>query len=601
MAAFARGSMSTAHHRFALLLGLLACRGDPPAPVVGSGTPAAIASSAATPTPSAAPRRVPAGTADPPRLALGNKGAVAAHEANAADVGIAVLERGGNAVDAAIAVGFALAVTHPAAGNIGGGGFLVVRMQDGRVAAIDYRETAPSKASRDMYRGKPKASQVGAKAAGIPGTVAGLALAHARFGKLPWKDLVMPAVALARDGHALDEHHAADLALGSGKMEGAGFDASAYQGPRGALLRAGDTWRQPALAATLERIATGGANAFYVDMAEDLAAEVRAAGGIWEAADLAEYRAIAREPIRFTYRGHEIFTMPPPSGGGLVLRELCAAAEQHGAAKMAWQSADALHLFVEAARRGYADRNALVADPDRVAVPVAQLLDAKYLHERMATIALERATPSAEVRAGLPVPGSESEQTTHFSVIDGAGNAVANTYTLNSSFGAKVWLPASGVLLNNEMDDFAVEPGKANLYGLVQGEANAIAPGKRMLSSMTPTIVVKDGEVRAILGSPGGPTITNTVAQILFAVIDHDVPIDAAVAAPRIHHQWLPDTLFVEAALPQPLRAALRARGHHVEERAPIGHANCIEVDPATHGFRAVADVTRDGGKAAAY
>jgi gamma-glutamyltranspeptidase/glutathione hydrolase len=580
------------------------CRGDPP-PAPASERPSSVGAAASAPAPSTpAARRLPAGRAEPPRVALGVRGAVAAHEAHAADVGLAILQQGGNAVDAAVAVGFALAVTHPAAGNIGGGGFMIVRMADGRAEAIDYREAAPGKAHRDMYLEAGgevgKDSLVGARAAGIPGTVAGLGLAHQRFGKLPWREVVMPAVALARDGHSIDEHHAKDLALAVGKMKGAGFDASAFTGPDGALLAAGATWRQPALAATLERIATGGAAVFYRDMAASLVAEVRARGGIWELADLTGYRAIVREPIRFSYRGHEIITMPPPSGGGVVLRQIFFAAEAHGMAELAWPSADAVHLYIEATRRAYADRNALIADPDHVTVPLAQLLDPAYLTARMAPIALARATPSAEIRAGMPVP-RESEQTTHFSIIDAEGNAVANTYTLNSSFGAKLWLPESGVLLNNEMDDFSAKPGSANLYGLVQGEANAIAPGKRMLSSMTPTIVLADGQVRAVVGSPGGPTITTTVAQIVFALVEQRLPIDAAVAAPRVHHQWLPDTVFVEEAVPQPLRAALRARGHHLEARPPIGHANCIEVDPATGGFRAVADVARDGGKAAAY
>jgi gamma-glutamyltranspeptidase/glutathione hydrolase len=551
-------------------------------------------------------RRVPPGQADAPRLALGANGAVATQEGHATDVGIGILKKGGNAVDAAIAVAFALAVTHPSAGNIGGGGFMVVRMADGRASTIDYREVAPRRATRNMYLGADGEvngeSLVGAKAAGIPGTVAGMALAHERFGKLSWRDLVQPAVRLAR-GHVIDSHHAKDLTYAVKRMKAEGFDTSAalFSKKDATPWEAGDTFVQPALAATLTVIATAGAKGFYVgDVAKKMVDEIKSGGGIWELEDLAGYVAVERKPVRFAYRGHEVVTMPPPSGGGVVLRHLLAAAEQHRLVDKPWPDPIATHVYVESARRAYADRNTLLADPDHARLPLQRLLASDYLKTRMGDIDLAKATPSSAVRAGV-TSSPQSEETTHFSIVDAAGNAVANTYTLNTGFGSKLILRDVGVLLNNEMDDFSAKPGSANVYGLVQSEPNAIAPGKRMLSSMTPTIVVKDGAARLVVGSPGGPTITTTVAQIIRHVIDHTMTVEQAVAAPRIHHQWLPDLVYVEAEVPNPVRDALIALGHQIKERPPIGHANCIEIDPTTHGFRAVADVHRDGGKAAAY
>ena len=441
--------------------------------------------------------------------AVGIHGAVSSAEANASEVGLQVLQRGGNAVDAAIAVAFALAVTHPSAGNVGGGGFMVVRMADGKAAAIDYREVAPGAASRDMYLDAKgdvtRGSLDGAKAAGIPGTVAGMELAHSRFGTIPWAELVAPAIRLAREGHTLDSFHAEDLQGGVERMLKIGMSDSAanYRKPDGSNFATRDTWKQPDLARTLERVAAGPRNFYEGPLAEEMASKVQALGGIWTAADLKGYRAIAREPIAFTYRGFEIVTMPPPSAGGVVLRQLLAASEILEIHRRPWHSIDEIHLYVEAARRTYADRNFLLGDPGFVEVPMQRLLDPAYLRDRLADVDPNKATPSDKVGAGLPL-GKESLQTTHFSVVDEAGNAVANTFTLNTSFGAKVVVPGTGVLLNNEMDDFAVKPGTPNTYGLVQGEQNKIVPGKRMLSSMTPTIVVKDGQLRAVVGTPGG-------------------------------------------------------------------------------------------------
>jgi gamma-glutamyltranspeptidase / glutathione hydrolase len=543
-----------------------------------------------------------------PAVAVGIHGAITSAEAHASAIGRDVLERGGNAVDAAVAVGFALAVTHPSAGNLGGGGFMVVRMADGTTAAIDYRERAPAKATRDMYldaKGNPTdARLVGAKAAGIPGTVAGLALAHARFGVRPWKELLAPAIALAKDGHTLDSWHAEDLGNGVERMTKAKLPASAkhYAAPDGGALAEGATWKQPELAATLQAIADGGAKAFYQGpLAETFAREVAAAGGIWTAADLADYKAVLREPIVFDYRGHTVITMPPPSAGGVVLRQLLAAAEVLELHTKPWRSVDEVHLYIESARRTYADRNLLLGDPDFVELPMDRLLDVAYVRKRVADIDPNKATPSSQIGAGLPAGKTESEQTTHFSVVDEAGNAVSNTYTLNLGFGSLFVVPGTGVLLNNEMDDFAVKPGTANAFGLVQGEQNKIEPGKRMLSSMTPTILLKDGKLRAVLGTPGGPTITTTVSQLVRALVDYGMTVDAAVASPRLHHQWLPDMIWAEDRISAELEQGLIARGHQIRKRGGMGHANIIEVDPKTQGFRAVADVTRDGGKADAF
>jgi len=552
-------------------------------------------------------------------IATGRQGAVASAEANASDIGIAILKRGGNAVDAAVAVAFALGVTHPTAGNIGGGGFMVIRLADGTSTAIDYREMAPAAATRDMYldaQGKPTLdSRLGPRAAGIPGVVRGLEYAHRKFGKLPWRELVQPAIALARNGVALDAFHANEMAAVTRTM----IDYAAKVPATNAALRAalvatlrtfrkadgstyatGDTWRQPRLAGTLEAIAAGGADAFYRGpLARTLARRVAAMGGIWTEADLARYKAVEREPIRFSYHGHDIITMPPPSGGGLTLRQILAASDALHLERLEWDAVDRIHLYVEALRRIFADSTQLLGDPDFVDIPLRTLLDTGYIPKRMADIDRARATPSASIKSGVGPTGHL--ETTHFSVVDGAGMAVANTFTLNGGFGAKVQVPGTGVTLNNEMDDFTAKVGAPNMFGLVMGAQNGIQPGKRMLSSMTPTIVVKDGRLRAVVGSPGGPTIITTVAQIVMQLIDHHRPLVDAVGAVRVHHQWMPDEIAYEDALPAATIAALKAKGHAMRARARIGVANCIEVDPRTGALVAVADVNRDGGKAAAW
>jgi gamma-glutamyltranspeptidase/glutathione hydrolase len=540
-------------------------------------------------------------------IARGKKGAVASAEANASRIGIEILAAGGNAVDAAVAVGFALSVTHPSAGNIGGGGFMVLRFPDGKSTAVDYREVAPGAATRDMYLDEKgelsDASRSGAKAAGIPGDVAGFWYAHSHWGKLDWKDVVAPAVALARDGWVLDPIHAEDLERASKRMTELGFEDSAalFRKPDGSAYAGGDVWRQPELAATLQRIADHGRDGFYTGpFAEYLVAGVVSLGGIWTVDDLANYKAVEREPLTFSYHGHEIIAMPPPSAGGVVLRQILAASEVMELQKLPWRSPAHVHAYIEILRRTYADRNLLLGDPDFIEIPMQRLLDTSYIDERVADIDPKKATPSAQIGAGVQAP--ESEQTTHFSVVDGDGLAVANTYTLNGGFGAKVVVPNTGVILNNEMDDFTAKVGSPNMFGLIQGPQNQIEPGKRMLSSMTPTIVTKDGKLRAVLGSPGGPTITTTVAQILIQLVDYDRPLVDAVRELRIHHQWQPDKVWHEEGIDPALKKALEKNGHVLEQRGwRIGHANCIAVDPETGELEAVADIARDGGSAAAY
>lgn len=591
---------------FALAFGLptvaiIGCKAPP------SDGPSEQPSDPPAPDTSAVARSLPAMAAgDESDTAVGTQGAVASAQSDATMAGLQVLEDGGNAVDAAVATGLALSVTHPSAGNLGGGGFMVIRFPDGKATAIDYREKAPLRATRDMYIGKDgkvtNESRLGAKAAGIPGNVAGFYMAHQKYGSLPWARVVQPAIDLAANGHVLDSFHADDIKYGVERMEKAKLEDSVayFKKADGTLLAEGDVWVQPDMAKMLEGVRDGGRDGFYKGaFAEDLVGKVQKLGGIWTIEDLEQYEAVEREPLRFDYHGYEIIAMPPPSAGGVVLRQVLAGADKLGLGEMDYDDPERIHQYVEILRRTYADRNLLLGDPDFVKVPVEQLLDVTYMDKRLADIDPAKATPSSEVGAGVEI--KESEQTTHFSVVDNSAMAVSNTFTLNGGFGSKVVVPGTGIILNNEMDDFTAKVGAPNMFGLVQGPQNSIEPGKRMLSSMTPTIVSKDGELRAVVGSPGGPTITTTVAQIIMQLVDHDRSITEAVRAPRVHHQWLPDGILTEEEAGQELMDALKAKGHEIRTGWRIGHANCIEVDPETGGFRAVADVDRDGGKAAAY
>ncbi|MHC5209315.1 MAG: gamma-glutamyltransferase [Planctomycetota bacterium] len=525
--------------------------------------------------------------AETPAPVVADSGMVVSTDELASRVGIEVLKAGGHAVDAAIAVQFALAVVNPEAGNIGGGGFMVLRMADGSAAALDFRETAPLAASRDMYLGSDgqptDRSLVGHLAAGVPGTVAGMWAAHAAYGSMDWADLVEPSVRLA-EGFVVRERYLRSLTPDIVRALSA-FPASAEQflSDEGGPPAVGEELRQPDLAATLRRIRDEGANGFYRGQTADLlVAEMGRGGGIITHEDLLTYAPAWRDPVTFTYRGHHVLSMPPSSSGGATLAELANILERYDLSSTGWHSAESIHLYVEACRRAFADRNHALADPDFVSVPLQRMTSDGYAEERARTISRTRATPSAEVGPGVEAGPGESGNTTHYSIVDALGNAVSVSTTLNSWYGCKVTVTGAGFVLNNEMDDFAVSPGRPNQFGLVQGEDNAIAPGKRMLSSMTPTIVVApDGELLLVTGTPGGPTIITTVFQTISNVIDHGMDVVEAVQAPRIHHQHLPDRIFYEHASLRPaMLKALEALGHTLEEREGVsGDVQMILVD----------------------
>jgi gamma-glutamyltranspeptidase/glutathione hydrolase len=522
------------------------------------------------------------GTPAAPAAARAGIAAVAAPDRPSAEVARDVLRRGGNAVDAAIATAFALAVTYPEAGNLGGGGFLTLHI-DGKQAFLDFRETAPAAATRDMYldaagKAVPDASLVGARAAGVPGTVAGLWAAHQRYGTLPWKALLAPSIRLAREGFVVDAQLAERIREQAAELAGRTNFAAHF-----GAVAAGQRWRQPELARTLERIAAQGTDGFYRGRTADLiVAEMRRGGGLVSAADLVGYRAAWREPLRFTWRGQEVVTAPPPSSGGIALAQLLGMREALAPAftGLAHNSAGYVHLLAEMMKRVFADRAEYLGDPDFVSVPTTKLTDPTYIARRAAEV---RALPSTltAVRPGL----EDSPQTTHFSIIDGAGGAVALTYTLNGGFGNGVVVTGAGFLLNNEMDDFSTRPGQPNLYGVVGGRANEIAPGKRMLSSMTPTLLLRDGRVFASLGTPGGSTIFTGVFQTLLNMADFGMDPQAAVAASRMHHQLLPPDRIVYsqccALAPQTL-TGLEALGYKVERSSwEFGDMMVIAVDAA--------------------
>jgi gamma-glutamyltranspeptidase / glutathione hydrolase len=511
-------------------------------------------------------------------------GMVSTAEDHATVAGLRVLEEGGNAVDAAVAVSFALAVTLPRAGNIGGGGFMVIRDADGGAWALDYREKAPLAATRDMYLDEDgeltDSSVLGHLAAGVPGAVAGLWEAHRRFGSLPWERLVHPAVELA-EGFRVSEELARSIRGSRGSL--ALYDSTREIFlPGGEPPEAGSILHQTDLARTLERIRDQGPDGFYRGETADLiVAEMERGGGIITHRDLDEYEAVWREPVTFTYRGHTIHSMPPSSSGGATLAMMANMVEAHDVTAMGWQSAEYVHLLTEVWKRAFADRNQVLADADFVDVPLARMISKEYAAERNRELDLERATPSDEIGPGLEV--GESDNTTHFSIVDREGNAVAVTTTINSSYGNKVTVTGAGFLLNNEMDDFAAKPGFPNQYGLVQGEQNAIEPGKRMLSAMTPTVVVDpDGRLFFVTGTPGGSTIITTVFQTIVNVVDFGMSVAQAVNAPRVHHQHLPDEIrFENGGMEPALVRELEARGHTVLERpGTSGNVQAIVVLP---------------------
>ena len=508
----------------------------------------------------------------------------------ASRVGLDVLHRGGNAIDAAVAVGLALAVTWPVAGNLGGGGFLLIRRADGKAEVIDFRETAPLAATRDMYldgKGTPivEMSTIGYRAVGVPGTVAGLALAQSRHGKLTWADVVRPARALAEEGFVLEAQGA--LMIASQQAQLAKFpDSARVFLPAGKPPRAGDRLVQKDLAATLARLEKDGPRDFYEgETARRIVSDMIANHGLVTAEDLRSYQPAVRAPLVGSYRGYEVITTPPPSSGGAILLEMLNMLDGFPVATTAQGSADAVHLLVEVMRRAFADRAAHMGDTDFVKVPVNGLIDKAYAASLARTIDRARATPSSSIHAGTPPPAKESHDTTHFNVVDKDGNAVSCTYTLNGRFGSGAVAAGTGVVLNNEMDDFTSKPGAPNMYGLMQGEANAIAPRKRPLSAMTPTMLVKDKKLVLTLGTPGGPTIITSVLQVIVNLIDFGMNLQQAIDAPRFHHQWMPDAIMTEPfGLNRDTRALLEQRGHTIMTRPPapmyMGDVNAILVAP---------------------
>ncbi len=538
-------------------------------------------------------------------------GIVASTSEIASRVGVDILKRGGNAVDAAIAVAFALAVTHPAAGNLGGGGFMMIHLKDGRTTAIDYREMAPAAATRDIYLDKngkliegEGGSLVGYRAAGVPGTVRGMELALKKYGsgKLIWSQLIEPARRLAADGFIVNRTLARSL-------RGNDDYLSQYEETKriylkgGKFYEEGELFRQPDLAGTFARLQRSGPNEFYEGQtARLIVADMKRHNGLMTLADLGGYVAKEREPLRGTYRGYQVISMPPPSSGGAVLIEMLNILEGYDLKKIDASSSDRYHLMTEAMRRAFADRAEYMGDADFVKVPIAGLTNKAYAEQLRSTINPQRASASAEVRAGRPV-GYESEETTHFTVVDAAGNAVANTYTLNNSYGSAAVAKGTGLVLNDEMDDFAAKPGTANMYGLIQGERNAVAPRKRPLSAMTPTFVLRqDGSLWFTVGSPGGPTIINTVLCVITNVVDYGMNIQEAIDAPRIHHQWLPDEIVFEPyGLSGDTQEALSSRGHKLSKPRYLGDAEGIMIEEKTGIRLGATDPRRSDGLAVGY
>ncbi len=533
-------------------------------------------------------------------------GMVASTSEIASRVGVEIMQRGGNAIDAAVAVGLALAVTWPSAGNLGGGGFMMIRRANGDTEIIDYRERAPLAASRDMYLDKKgevikDASTVGYRAVGVPGTVAGLSLALQRHGKLKWADVVEPSRKLAAEGFTISYHLARGL-RGSEKLLKQFPDSNRIFLRDGKLYEEGERLVQNELGETFARLKEKGPREFYEGRTAQLIAEdMKANGGLITERDLKEYEPTIRKPLIGNYRGCEIVTMPPPSSGGTALLEMLNILEHYNLAYSGPGSSDTIHLLVESQRRAFADRAEFMGDADFVKVPVEGLISRKYADELVRTIDPDHATPSARVRAGKPV-GAESTETTHFTVIDEEGNVVTNTYTLNGGYGSGATARGTGVLLNNEMDDFTSKPGVPNAYGLLQSENNAIAPRKRPLSAMTPTIVLKDGKVWFAIGSPGGPTIINTVLQVIVNVVDFGMNIQQAIDAPRFHHQWMPDRIqFEPMGINRDTRAALERKGHvFAEKPGNMGDAEGVMIDPKS-GMRLGASDPRSGGVPVGY
>lgn len=549
----------------------------------------------------------------------------------ASEAGVEILKKGGNAVDAGVAVGLALTVVYPFAGNLGGGGFMMIHLADGRDVAIDYRETAPASARRDMFLGPdgsvlppgPGSSTVGWNASGVPGSVAGFALAQKKYGsgKVSWADVCEPARRLAADGVVVSPGTAASLKAAA-KHLGQFPESTKIFLADGAFREPGQLWRQPELAAVFARLQKNGPREFYEGETAKLIADAMAKnGGNITRADLEAYAAIERQPLRGTYRGYDIVTMCPPSSGGIALLQMLGMLETYDVAKLGANSAAKFHLFIEVMRRAFRDRAEFLGDPDFVNVPTAGLLDRAYLAGLMKNFDPAKATPSDGLVPGKPAGWkpitqhrsplarghglvAESTETTHFSIVDAAGNAIANTTTLNGAYGSGVTIPGTGLLMNNEMDDFTSKIGVKNMFGLLQGPANFIAPGKRPLSAMTPTFVLKDGALVLVTGSPGGPTIINTVLEIITNILDHEMPVMQAVEFPRFHHQWQPSDISYERFGMSPdTTALLVAMGHKLTERPNVisGDGETIAIDPKTKLRLGAADPRKPDSKAIGY
>jgi gamma-glutamyltranspeptidase/glutathione hydrolase len=573
----------------ALIVALVACGSPPPPappPRVEPPPPAAVSSAPAAP---AAPAPIPFEARIPPAwpykqpaVVHGAHGMVVSDNAIASNVGRDMLASGGNAVDAVVATAFALAVAYPTAGNVGGGGFAVAKMGTD-VRALDFRETAPAAALRDMYvdaSGKPTpGSREGIRSFATPGSVAGLWELHHALGskKKSWKDVLAPAIALAEQGFAVDDGFLHTFEWGAERMKKHPVTSALFF-PKGELPPKGATFKNPELAAVLKRIADKGPAGFYEGpTAAAIVAQMKAEGGLVTAADLKGYKAKWRTPLEFEYRGHHVIAMPPPSSGGVTLAMICHILDGYDLHALGWQSPEELHLVFEAMRRSYAARNAKLGDPDFVQMPLPELLSDAWAKDQRATIKPDRATPSAEIPSAGP-PSASGPHTTHLSVVDADGNTVALTTTLNWFYGSGITVKGAGFILNNEMDDFAAVPGTPNGYGLVQGEANAIAPGKRMLSSMAPTIVLgQDGKVLLVAGAAGGPTIITTVFQQMSNVVDFDLDLGWAVSAPRFHMQHLPDLVVYEKdGILEATQKRLEAMGYTMKERGHIATAPAI-------------------------
>lgn len=533
-------------------------------------------------------------------------GMVVAQEKISARIGAEILKRGGNAIDAAVATGFAMAVTYPRAGNIGGGGFMVIHLPDrNEDVAIDYREKAPNATTPELFLGAdgrpdPAKSRHSALGIGVPGTVAGLCLALEKYGsgKFTLAELLQPAIELARDGFVVSDDLADTLPQWHQRLARWPSSARIFSRPDGSSLREGDRLVQSDLAATLAAIAERGPQGFYQgSVAEKLARAVTDAGGIMTIDDLKSYQAVIRTPVRGSYRGYEIVSMPLPSSGGVVLLETLNILEGYPLGDLTQGSAASLHLLIEAMKRAYADRARYLGDPAFVDAPIATLMAKDYAARLRASIDPAHATPSADIATTMAP--REGSNTTHLSVADRFGNAVANTYTLNFSYGVGLVAEGTGVLLNNELDDFTAAPGASNTFGLVGFTANLPGPGKRPLSSMSPTIVLKDGKLVLVTGSPGGSRIISTVLQVIVNVLDYKMDVAAAVAAPRLHHQWLPDQVSIEPGFPDDVLAALSAKGHHVVESPGYSSANSIFVTPS--GLLGAPDPRTRGAEAAGH